>query len=32
VIAILNVIFAMDVYWALQEPAERMPVLIEERR
>jgi hypothetical protein len=31
-IAILGMIFAMDVFLALQEPAERVPVLIEDRR
>ncbi|MGA2999322.1 hypothetical protein [Bradyrhizobium sp.] len=32
VIAILSVIFAMDVYLALQDPAEPVPVPIEDRR
>jgi hypothetical protein len=31
-IAILSMIFAMDVYLALQEPAEPVPVPIEDRR
>jgi hypothetical protein len=32
VIAILSVIFALDVYLALQEPAERLPLPVEDRR
>jgi hypothetical protein len=31
VIAILSMIFAMEVYFALQEPAEQVPVLKDRR-
>ena len=31
-VAILSIVFVMDIYLALQDPAEPVPVLVEDRR